>query len=207
MKTIVYVDGFNLYYGAVKDTPYKWLDIPRMCRLLLPKNEIVGVKYFTARVSARRGDPGQPTRQDAFLRALAILPNVEIIFGHFLTSEVTMPVAVPVPGGPRYCKVIKTEEKGSDVNIATHLLRDAFLGKFDVAVLITNDSDLVEPVRIVRHELGKPVGILNPHNRPSRALLRYASFIKPIRQGVLAASQLPATLRDSRGAITKPAAW
>ena len=57
IKTSVYVDGFNLYYGAVKDTSYKWLDISRMCQLLLPKHQITRIKYFTARVSARSGDP------------------------------------------------------------------------------------------------------------------------------------------------------
>jgi uncharacterized LabA/DUF88 family protein len=207
MKTIVYVDGFNLYYGAVKGTAYKWLDIPKMCRLLLPKNDIIKVKYFTARVSARAGDPDQPTRQDAFLRALGTLADVEIVLGRFLTSEVTRRIAKPAPGGPRYCRVIKTEEKGSDVNLATHLLRDAFLDQLEVAVLVTNDSDLAEPVRIVRSELNKPVGILNPHKRPSHELRKYATFIKPIRRGVLEASQFPPQLRDARGLITKPAKW
>ncbi len=57
MATIVYIDGFNLYYGAVKDTPYKWLDLEALCRRLLPKDDIVGIRYFTARISARPGDP------------------------------------------------------------------------------------------------------------------------------------------------------
>jgi len=64
MRTIVYIDGFNFYYGAVKDGPYRWLDFSKMCQLLLPRNEIVRIKYFTARVSSRVDDPGQSTRQD-----------------------------------------------------------------------------------------------------------------------------------------------
>ncbi len=83
LRTIVYVDGFNLYYGAVKDTSYKWLDLGRMCDLLLPPNDIQCIKYFTAHVSARPNDPAQPTRQDTYLRALRTIPNLEIIFGHF----------------------------------------------------------------------------------------------------------------------------
>jgi hypothetical protein len=86
MRTCVYVDGFNLYYGAVKGTPYKWLDIDKMCRLLLPRHQIIGIKYFTARVSGRPADPGQPTRQQAFLRALATISHLEIIYGHFLSE-------------------------------------------------------------------------------------------------------------------------
>jgi uncharacterized LabA/DUF88 family protein len=207
MKTYVYVDGFNLYYGAVRGTSYKWLDIAKMCRLLLPRHEIGRIKYFTARVSARPGDPDQPTRQQTFLRALATLPNLDIIYGHFLTGEVSMPVAAPASGHPRFATVMKTEEKGSDVNLATHLLWDGFRGLYEAAVLVTNDSDLVEPVRIVRRELGRTVGILNPHQHPSAMLLRHASFVKPIRKGVLAASQLPPVLSDARGTITKPARW
>ncbi|GAJ22676.1 unnamed protein product, partial [marine sediment metagenome] len=63
MKTIVYVDGFNLYYGAVKDTSLKWLNIHRMCELHLPKDRIVGVKYFTAKIISRPDDPQKHIRQ------------------------------------------------------------------------------------------------------------------------------------------------
>jgi uncharacterized LabA/DUF88 family protein len=207
MKTFVYVDGFNLYYGAVKGTPYKWLDISKLCQLLLPKHQILRIKYFTARVSGRSGDPHQPTRQQTFLRALGTIPHLEIIYGHFLTNEVMMPLAGCPPNSQKYVKVIKTEEKGSDVNIATHLLRDGYTGDYEVAVLVTNDSDLLEPVRIVRQDLQKVVGILNPHRYPSRVLLRHASFIKPIRKGVLGASQFPNILHDDQGTVTKPPSW
>jgi hypothetical protein len=94
--------------------------------------------------------------------------------------------------------VDKTEEKGSEVNLASHLLRDAFSKKFEVAVLITNDSDLAEPVRIVAHELGLPVGILNPHQFHSRELRQYATFLKRIRPGDLVACQFPRTITDGR---------
>ena len=207
MRTFIYVDGFNLYYGAVRKTRYKWLDIEKMCQLLLPNHSIAAIKYFTARVSARPGDPDQPSRQQAYLRALATSPRVEIILGHFLSNQVRMPVANSPPGAQRYETVIKTEEKGSDVNLATHLLWDAFRKRFDAAVVVTNDSDLLEPVRIVRRELQLTVGILNPHKHPSKVLLRHASFIKPIREGVLAASQLPSLLSDAAGPIHKPTQW
>jgi hypothetical protein len=82
VKTCVYVDGFNLYYGALKGTPYRWLDLRKLSELLLPKHEITRIKYFTARVSARPGDPGQSTRQHAYLRALTTIANLDIIYGH-----------------------------------------------------------------------------------------------------------------------------
>jgi hypothetical protein len=207
-KTYVYVDGFNLYYGAVKDTPYKWLNIRRLCELLLPGHSISRVKYFTARVSARMDDPDKPTRQQIYLRALRTLPDLEIIYGSFLSHDVMMPLAEPSPGGPRFARVTRTEEKGSDVNIATHLVHDAYQHTFAAAVLITNDSDLLEPIRIVRHELGLEVGILNPHRHTaSRVLTKHASFIKQIREGSLKLSQFPQTLRDAHGEFHKPRTW
>jgi uncharacterized LabA/DUF88 family protein len=207
-RTNVYVDGFNLYYGAVKGTPFKWLNLRRLCELLLPNSQIVKIKYFTARVSARRDDPDKPTRQQIYLRALRTLPDLDIIFGSFLSHDVLMPLAEPAPGGPRFAKVVKTEEKGSDVNIAAHLVNDAYKRLFDLAVLVTNDSDLIEPIRIVRRELSLEVGILNPHEQtPSQMLLRHATFMKQIRHGVLAASQFPPTLKDGKGSFHKPRAW
>jgi hypothetical protein len=207
MKTYVYIDAFNLYYGALKGTRYKWLDVSRLCRLLLPRNQVVHIHYFTALVSARPNDPGQPLRQQLYLRALQTIPNLTITYGHFLSQEVMMRVADPAPGQPRYVKVIKTEEKGSDVNIATLLLRDGYNGCYETAVLISNDSDLALPLQIVRNELGKKVGLLNPYSRPSRTLLQHCDFIKKIRPGVLGISQFPDTLTDVRGRFTKPADW
>jgi uncharacterized LabA/DUF88 family protein len=207
MRTFVYLDGFNFYYGAVRGTPYKWLDIPEMCRRLLPRHRIVRIKYFTALIAARPGDPDQANRQQTYLRALRTLPEMEVHLGHFLTSNVRMPVANCPPGAQRYENVIKTEEKGSDVNLAVQLVADAFRGRFEAAVVISNDSDLAEAVRIVRHELRLTVGILNPHQHPSRSLLANASFMKPIRRGVLRACQLPSPLSDAEGLIHKPARW
>ena len=208
MKTFVYVDGFNLYYGAVKGTPYKWLNIFRLCQLLLPKNQILKIKYFTALVTARPGDPDQPTRQQIYLRALRTISGLEIIYGHFLEHPVMIPVAGGPPGKPRYVQVIKTEEKGSDVNIAAHMINDGYKGAYQVAILLSNDSDLVEPVKIVRDELKLPVGVLNPRPAsPSHELRLHATFVKPIRKGVLAASQFPTTLTDATGIFHKPLVW
>ena len=176
-------------------------------RLMLPKHEISRIKYFTARINARPGDLSQPQRQATFLRALRTLPDLEIILGHFLTSNVRMPLVDPLPGGPRTARVVKTEEKGSDVNIAAHLLNDGYKGLYESAVLVTNDSDLCEPIRMVRQELGLNVGLLCPYPKPSRELGKYVIFVKPIRQSVLKASQFPVTMTDSVGTFHKPASW
>jgi len=208
VPSIVYVDGFNLYYGAVKGTPYKWLDISKMVQLLLPKNQALKIKYFTALVNSRPQDPDQPLRQQIYLRALRTTPNLEVILGHFLSHSVSMPLANCPPGQQRFVQVIKTEEKGSDVNIATHLLHDGYRGAYSVAIVISNDSDLVEAINIVRHELKKGVIVLNPFKgSPSVELSKAATFVKPIRQGVLEASQFPSPMSDRNGTFYKPRKW
>ena len=162
MKVNVYVDGFNLYYGALRKTPYRWLDIAKLCHFMLPRDTIYQIKYFTALVNPRTKDRDQRTRQQTYLRALQTIPNLEIIFGHFLTHEVMMPLAPPQKG---YVKVIKTEEKGSDVNLALHLLSVGYKNVYDVAAVVSNDSDLLSPIQFVNKELGKTGG----HPKPTKA--------------------------------------
>ena len=96
MRTSIYIDGFNFYYGAVKDTPYKWLNFKSLfATLLSDKHQIVEIKYFTALVSGLK-DPRQPIRQKTFLRALeAYIPKISIYYGHFLSHKVNMPLAKP----------------------------------------------------------------------------------------------------------------
>ena len=119
-----------------------------------------------------------------------------------------MPLVNCPPGHQRYVRVIKTEEKGSDVNIATHLLHDGYKEAYAVAVVISNDSDLVEAIKIVRNDLKKEVIVLNPFkDTPSQELNRVATFVKPIRQGVLAASQFPGPMQDQNGGFYKPPNW
>lgn len=209
MTTHVYIDGFNLYYGCLKGTQHRWLELEALCRRLLPKDRVTRIRYFTAMISARPDDPHGPTHQETYLRALRTLPLVSVHLGHFLTSVVTMPVANPRPGAPRTVRVIKTEEKGSDVNLASLLLLDAFRRMCDTVVIVSNDSDLAEPVRIARHELGMTVGVVNPHpaRRRSRELGAEAHFFKQVRASALSASQLPATLSDARGSFHKPRNW
>lgn len=203
MKTFVYVDGFNLYYGSLKGTPFKWLNLETLCGLLLPGHEIAKIRYFTAVVAARPSDPQAPQRQQAYLRALETLPCVSVHLGSFLPKKKHRPLV----NGGGYVWVHDTEEKGSDVNLATYLVHDAHKGEFEQAVVISNDSDLALPIAIVRNELGYPVGLLNPHPKVAFGLQNLATFYKPIRKGVLQASQLPPDLKDSVGTFSKPAAW
>jgi hypothetical protein len=207
-KAFVYVDGFNLYYGALKSTTYKWLDLQKLMRQLLPQHNVVQIRYFTARVTALPQDLQQPRRQEAYLRALRTLPNFSIHLGQFLVHPTWLPRVTVQPGGPKYVNVLKPEEKGSDVNLATHLLVDAFEGKFEVAVVVSNDSDLRAPIRAVKEVFGKPVGVLHPHAKPSKELHMTATFCRGIPLGALKACQFPPQIIDSNGKqIHKPGKW
>lgn len=256
MRTRVYVDGFNLYYRALKGTKFKWLNLVELARNVLPPDlELDRLAYFTARSSGVL-DPKTPANQQIYLNALKTLPEVEIHFGSFLAKtvwrplvnlpvanrEIDLPPPVILPAGnhpvsgmssqilsvdsyPAYFpkkkkrrKISKPfsnavvaefhtmEEKGSDVNLATHLLNDAWKNSFDVAAVISNDTDLVTPIRMVTVERQKPVIVIGPgrwHTSPK--LKDVASHVRHIRPSILKASQFPDHIPNTK--IIKPADW
>lgn len=152
MKTNAYVDGFNLYYGCLKDSPYRWLDVAKLCSLLLSSHEIYRIRYFTAPLNFRPDNPYQRQRQQTYLRALQTIPNLTIHYGHFLTNAVRMPLAHSSPTGPQTetALVLKTEEKGTDVNLTTYMMADSLSGESEMAVLLSNDSDFKTPIEFLR---------------------------------------------------------
>jgi hypothetical protein len=255
----VYIDGFNLYYGALKGTPHKWLNVVELSRQLVPATDTIEqVKYFTARVSGA-ADPDSPRRQQKYLKALGTLPEVDIYYGRFLSKTiwrplVNLPVAgasiacvppaimtagehavtggtlanpatlvvdgYPQRGGHRTRKKPKRpltdalivechsmEEKGSDVNLAAHLLNDAWQGKFEAALVISNDTDLCTPIQMVAQDIGLPVYVACPdRNFPlSAELAAVATHVRHIRSGMVANAQFPDPLPGAGG--TKPTAW
>jgi hypothetical protein len=208
--TNVYIDGFNLYYGALRKTPYMWLDLGSMCAKLLPNDQIKRIRYFTARIKAQPDDPLGPARQDAYLAALGSVPEVSIHYGHFLASKKWMRLVDPPPA-PELptVKVRKMEEKGSDVNLASWLLTDAFAGDCEHSVVVSNDSDLAYPISYVSQQLHIPVGIINPHpgNGSRKLLEQHPAFVKSIRAGVLRSSQLPDTVVVGNRTLYRPDTW
>lgn len=214
MKANVYIDGFNLFFGALKGTPYKWLDLSAMCQRLLPGRSIGKVRYCTARVVSMRDDRQAPNRQDTYLRALETLSDLTVHLGRFSSHPAYAP-AFPltysvVDGRPETVRILKTEEKRTDVNLATLLLMDCVDDAFDEVVVISNDSDLLLPMEYAAGRFGKSVGVINPHrrNKISAELLKVATWnYKEINRSVLAGSQFPDVVLHPRGPITKPASW
>ncbi|MCM8596891.1 NYN domain-containing protein [Accumulibacter sp.] len=255
MRTWVYIDGFNLYYG-IRNSGCKWLNIKALSEAAMPSGVVVEkLKYYTARVSGI-ADSDQPRRQQIYLNALRTVPEVEIFFGQFLAKAMWRPVLnlpvgdrgiqhgasqtvlppgrYPIAADPsvtgnlveslpvgKYGKGNKVrqpatdaikalvhamEEKGSDVNLASHLINDGWADRYDAAVVISNDTDLVEPIRIVVQELMKPVTVLCPSDfGASKPLAAVASHVRHIRAAHLHASVFPDTLPGTN--IKKPASW
>ena len=205
LRTIIYIDAFNLYYGCLKDSPYKWLDLKALFQdLLQPQNHINQIKYFTARLKSKPTDISAPQRQQIYIRALeAYIPEISIHYGHFLRHQVRMANANPPPNT---VKVIKTEEKGSDVNLAVHLLNDAWLDKYDCGIVVSNDSDMTESMRLVhKHPANKVLGLITPHKQISKQLKEHADFVRTIRTSLLRKVQLPTTIPGT--SIRKPDKW
>lgn len=221
LKTIVYIDGFNLYYCALKNTKNKWLDLNKLCLAVMPdKCEIVAINYYTARVSGRIGSTAARD-QNAYIQALQTLTNLRIHFGKFLSQDKWMflsdplkfrpEVSIQPQPKPKYAYVIKTEEKGSDVNLGVHLVKDACQNNFDTAAVITNDTDLMEPIRIVTQEMGKKVTLITPvikrKMKPSESLVKVSSNIRHLENYLSSCQFSGEIIRPDGKIIKKPEDW
>lgn len=227
MRAIFYIDGFNFYFLRTKNQPqFKWLNMKALADQIVPAGFTVErVNYYTAPVSGKV-DHDAPRRQQKLLAALRTIPEIAIHNGKFLYSEKWSALIQPPrakPDGyiwnmpsPVLVLVAKTEEKGSDVNLGVHLVRDAFTNTFDVAYVVTDDTDLVEPIRIVTQEASKQVCIVAPCRArgkngrpvPAPSLEAVASFKHYIDDSELAASQFPdIVVRSGKPNLVKPATW
>jgi len=201
IRVIAYVDGFNLYYGLREKgwKRYYWLNIKELVTRLLKENQqLIVTKYFTARIS---GPPDKRKRQTIFLEALATLSDFKIYYGHYLSKNITC----------RNCGQSWQgfEEKMTDVNIATEMLIDAFENRFDTALLVSADSDLVTPVNTIKKMFPKKrIIVFFPPNRFSANLKTAADVQLSLGHGLLTKSQFPETLTKSDGIVLKhPSEW
>ena len=208
-KYIIYVDGFNLYHRRIKNIKYKWLDLKALAQSFNFKDcEISKIKYFTAEVIATEDDRTIKERQDFYLRALRTIPEIEIHFGKF--KRRTVKGRLLAKGNSLHKKIVeieKFEEKGSDVNIATFMLVDCFQKECEIPVLVSNDSDLSEPLKYIKTILKMPVGLVTPATFFMAELKRYSSFRRKISDTQLESSQFPHTLKDNKSEISCPKKW
>jgi uncharacterized LabA/DUF88 family protein len=200
-RAIAYIDGYNLYHGLRDSrlTTSRWLDLVALSESLLkPDQHLKAVRYFTTRV---RNDPATAARQSTYLDALKARGGVEIIYGHFLSKSVK-------------CFSCQNtwqthEEKKTDVNIAVRLLEDGYDDLYDLAVVVSGDSDLAPPIAAVqRRHAAKRVVVAFPPKRHSRELSTQASAAFTISPAKIRSSRLPTPLITTHGvALHAPAGW
>jgi uncharacterized LabA/DUF88 family protein len=206
-KLQVYVDGFNFYYRRLRNSPHRWLNLQTLFENLFPAYEVVAIHYYTARVSGKF-NPAKPLRQTAYLKALSTLPKVHIHFGQFSSKIVNMRLAQPLQTVDLVTHatvaVWKQEEKGADVSLGVHLLHHAWQGQYQMAAVLTNDSDLAEPIRLVR-TLGLPVTLIHPDDNNATSLSAAASHRLHLHDRHLKLAQFANTLTlDSGKTVSNP---
>ena len=198
-RSIIYIDGFNLYYGAVKNTPWKWLDMERYFSLLLPDDDIQTIKYFTAKILG-----SHKPNQELYIEALSTLNKVQIIYGLFKYKKVKCLVKNCTHQGSRLFNV--PEEKRTDVNIAIHMIEDAINDKCDRLIVVSGDSDLVPAVKAVKlFDPIKKVIVYVPANNQVRGaaseLRNSSDRHKALPNNLLSKAQFPDQLTYSKGEI------
>ena len=201
-RAIVYIDGYNLYYGlrAAYGGRYKWLNLQGLATSFMrPGVELVRVKYCTA---TTKDAGGARQRQRVYLKALqAHCDKIEIFQGHFLAKAVSC----------RSCGEVYTryEEKKTDVNIACEILNDAHLGRYDYCYVVSGDSDLVPPLQLLRqNDMAKRVIVAHPPRRRGIELCGTADGWFAIGERMFKRNQLPPTVAlpgDRR--LTRPPQW
>lgn len=205
-RSIVYVDGFNLYYGAVRGGPYKWLDLQKYFNMLRPDDDIQRINYFTALI-----DGSHRQNQEAYLQALETLPKVEIVLGKYKYKSVRCTLSACTFSGPRDFQV--PEEKRSDVNIAISMIDDAYAGRTDRMIVVSGDSDLVPAIHMVKQRFPMvQVTVYVPSRNPKRGaaveIRSAADKHKTLPLNLLARCQLPNPVRGgAQGVIHKPLTW
>ncbi len=220
LRTIAYIDGFNLYFGSLKKTSYKWLDLSALvvslCKEQNPQSKVVGIKYFTADIKAklsRRGIESCKNQQNYLLALQAHSPNIEIIKGKYLITKGSYhPYGEPVNFDKKY-NIWKAEEKHTDVNISLNILCDAIDKSCEQIVLFSNDSDISPALKITKERNSEiKIGVITPiqvsNRNPSADLKKYSDWLRHgIKTNELEQCQLPDKVITRKRKIIRPEHW
>lgn len=232
LRTRVYVDGYNLYYGCLKSTAHRWLDLCELIRRILANvpyeqdGAQIGyalcapaVKYFTAPIlsSFARSQDSVPS-QALYHAALRghLGKELEIIPGYYEARPARAHVWFrgKSAGASPVVDIWKLEEKQSDVALAVHAFCDAVLGDIDQVVVMSNDSDIAPALQMIRQHTRVVLGLIAPlregdgGSRVNRELKKHAHWTRScILDAEFAASHLPAMVRLESGAVHKPLSW
>jgi uncharacterized LabA/DUF88 family protein len=218
MRTVVYVDGFNLYYSILRRTNLKWLDLVALFRdhVLGANSQLVEVRYYTAPILARMSDdPKSVQRQRIYLQALRRMypDQLKIVEGRIAVTTPFQRLVKPIPSAPYVLRVqvYDFNEKKTDVSLASDLLAGAWTGAFDQAVICSNDTDLDPALATLRkHHPQLRLGIVAPvKGSDSRYiaadLKKHADWSKTLSLVHIANAQLPERIPAS--SLCRPETW
>jgi hypothetical protein len=208
-RVFVYIDGLNLYNDLNRrlNGRGKWLDLEALADRVAGER-VEMIRYFTSWVAVLAGDEGPRNRQRIYRKAIEQLPRVEPVFGSMLKEKKWRLRVRRYPFLPRNVRVWNIKEKGSDVNLASYLLLDAFQNRFDVAYVVANDSDYFHPIRMVSRDLGRDVRIVYPAESPAQDLLKVGVPTDRLRKTTILEAQLPDSVQTSKkGFVTRPPSW
>jgi uncharacterized LabA/DUF88 family protein len=209
--TIAYIDGLNLFYGCLKGTPYKWLNLEKLLGLTRPKDTVEAIYYFTALVTSSRE---KRLRQQQYLKVLRTLPKVKPVFGYFRMRRTTR----KMQGRAYYGELtfLKEEEKKTDVNIAVQMLDDAYQDKAERFVLVSADQDFVPIIDRIRTRFPKKrvfvyvpaSGSLDPRAK-APGFVKAAHRTKLLSMANIIGSQFPDQVLDLAGNVVaeRPPEW
>jgi len=224
MKTTLYIDGYNLYYGVLRNIPYKWLDIAKLFSRLTKERsldaEIISIKFFTAPVKIRfatHSEESQKSQRDYHRTLEKLYPNLSIIYGYFNPTEGWYPKYQTPVDRSDTIRAWNLEEKQTDVNIALHMYRDIAKGTTDQCVLVSNDSDLIPALAIIKEDFPEAIiGSVMPIKKrtnvserpPNAGILKYSDWARGyITEDELKDSQLPKMIPTKKKPIYKPSYW
>ena len=244
IRVVVYIDALNFYYGVLLGSRWKWLDLEKWCEAILPnpdRERLAAVHYCTSLVGGR--DQFAVQRQVVYLKALRArgfwdarspLEKRQLALPATL-SDLAKSGGLQIhhgrhekahawghlPNEDARRKFNTWREKQTDVNLAARMVADAAQNRFDLAILVTNDSDYVGACRVVREEFRKdmllfpPAPPLNPagavtggERRKVRELVESVGGMANVRDILpesLAGSQFPETIPGTK--IHRPESW
>lgn len=200
-RLVFLVDGFNLYH-AIDANPayssYKWLDLMKLAKNITPNSYVIqDLFYFT---SLMRWQPDKMARHLLFIRALE-LTGVKVVYGEFRIRD-------------RHCPKCDTvypsrEEKQTDVNIAITLFQLAIEDRFDAAIIVTGDSDIIPSIKAVRSTFpAKRIGVAIPIGRKAEELRNEANFHVKLKEKQFKTSMFPDEIPIGNGKVLKrPEKW
>lgn len=228
-RTTVYIDGYNLYYGRLRGTAYKWLDVVELFKRILkvqdPSAELIKVRYFSAPALGRFASHGVESTiaQDTYHRALlakhGALFELKLGLHSYERQGVKMPLFVDGEAYDRAktARVWHLVEKKTDVNLALTIYRDACAGRIDQIVLCSNDSDAEPALEALRNDFPNiTVGLVSParprdgekSRRTSASLSNLAHWTRHhIRDDELAFAALPEKVPTNKKPAVKPKHW